>query len=44
MFCPVCKKEFPLCQLSICPECGSVLVEQKEKKDPDGNDSCPEPA
>jgi len=44
MFCPVCKKEFPLCQLSICPECGSVLVEQKEKEDPDEDGTRPEPA
>jgi len=44
MFYPVCKKELPLCQLSICPECGSVLVEQKEEKNPDGNDYRPEPA
>lgn len=42
MFCPVCKKEFPLCQLSICPECGNVLVEQKEDVDPDKNGTRPD--
>ncbi|MDD3232603.1 MAG: hypothetical protein PHT00_00320 [Candidatus Methanomethylophilus sp.] len=44
MFCLVCKKEFPFCQLSICPEYGSVLVEQKEKEDLDEDGTRPEPA